>query len=74
MTEAERSAFGEYVNQMDSTLSGVWFSRMGVSDDADAVLSFLRRELPRNGLDTAAFCVPEIANDLLQRKNLSDYA
>lgn len=64
LTEAERSAFGEYVNQMDSTLSGVWFSRMGVSEDADAVLSFLRRELPRNGLDTAAFCVPEIANDL----------
>lgn len=64
LTEAERSAFGGYVNQMDSTLSGVWFDRMGVSEDADSLLSYLNRELPRNGLDTAAFFVPEIARDL----------
>ena len=64
LTEAEQSAFGEYVNQMDSTLSGVWFTRMGVSEDADSVLSYLRRELPRNGLDTTVFLVPEIAKDL----------
>jgi hypothetical protein len=64
LTEAERSAFGEYVNQMDSTLTGVWFDRMGVSEDADSVLAYLRHELPRNGLDTAAFFVPDIAADL----------
>ena len=64
MTEADRSAFGEYVNQMDSTLTGVWFDRMGVSADADSVLAFLRREVPRNGLDTAKFLIPEIAKDL----------
>ena len=64
LTEAERSAFGEYVNQMDSTLTGVWFDRMGVSEDADSVLAYLRREVPRNGLDTVVFLVPEIAKDL----------
>ena len=64
LTEAERSAFGEYVNQMDSTLTGIWFDRRGVSEDADSVLAYLRRELPRNGLDTTVFFVPEIAADL----------
>ena len=49
---------------MDSTLTGVWFDRMGVSEDADSVLAYLRRELPRNGLDTTVFFVPEIAADL----------
>ena len=49
---------------MDSTLTGVWFDRMGVSHDADSVLSYLRREVPRNGLDTAAFFIPEISRDL----------
>ena len=64
LTEADRSAFGEYVNQMDSTLTGVWFDRMGVSQDADSVFSYLSREVPRNGLDTAAFFIPVIARDL----------
>ena len=64
LTEAERSAFGEYVNQMDSTLTGVWFDRMGVSADADSVCAYLSREVPRNGLDTAAFFIPAIAKDL----------
>ena len=64
LTEADRSAFGEYVNQMDSTLTGVWFDRMGVSQDADSVFAILSREVPRNGLDTAAFLIPQIANDL----------
>ena len=64
LSEADRSAFGEYVYQMDSTLTGVWFDRMGVSHDADSVLSYLRREVPRNGLDTAAFFIPEISRDL----------
>ena len=64
MTEAELSAFGTYVNGLDSTLEGKWFTRMGVSSDADSLLSFLRCELPRNGLDTAAFFIPQIAEDL----------
>ena len=64
LTEAERSAFGEYVNQMDSALTGVWFDRMGVSADADSVCAYLSREVPRNGLDTAAFFIPAIARDL----------
>ena len=64
LTEAERSAFGEYVNQMDSALTGVWFDRMGVSADADSVCAYLSREVPRNGLDTAAFFIPAITRDL----------
>jgi hypothetical protein len=64
LSEAERSAFGEYVNQMDSTLTGVWFDRMGVSADADSMLSYLNRELPRNGLNKAVFFIPEIERDL----------
>jgi hypothetical protein len=42
----------------------LWFSRMGVSEDADSLLAFLRREAPLNGLDTLAFFVPQIAADL----------
>ena len=49
---------------MDTSLQGKWFDRMGVSPDADSMLSFLRSELPANGLDTAAFSVPQIAEDL----------
>ena len=63
-TEAELSAFGNYVYSLDSTLEGKWFTRMGVSEDADSMLSYLRRELPRNGLDTTAFFIPQIAEDL----------
>ena len=37
---------------------------MGVSEDADSLLAFLRREAPLNGLDTLAFFVPQIAADL----------
>lgn len=42
----------------------LWFTRMGVSSEADSLLSYLRREAPRNGLDTMAFFVPQIADDL----------
>ena len=42
----------------------LWFSRMGVSSDADSLLAFLRREAPCNGLDTLSFFVPQIAEDL----------
>ena len=42
----------------------LWYSRMGVVGEADSLLNFLRRELPQNGLDTTAFYLPEIAEDL----------
>ena len=63
-TEADRSAFGTYVDSLDSSLEGKWFTRMGVSSDADSLLSYLRRELPQNGLDSSAFFIPQIAEDL----------
>ena len=42
----------------------IWYSRMGVVGEADSLLSYLRRELPQSGLDTTAFFLPEIAEDL----------
>jgi len=63
-TEAELSEFGAYVDSLDTALQGEWFTRMGVSDDADEMLAYLREALPKNGLDTAAFFVAEIAEDL----------
>lgn len=41
-----------------------WFDRMGVSSDAGQLVEVLRRELPRHGLDTIAFGIPQIAADL----------
>ena len=64
LTEADRSAFGTFVDSMDTSLAGKWFDRMGVSPDADSLVSVLRRELPANGLDTTAFFIPQIAEDL----------
>lgn len=63
-SEEELSAFGTYVTSLDSSLRGKWFTRMGVSQDADTLLAYLRRELPANGLDTTAFFIPQIAEDL----------
>lgn len=96
-SEAELSAFGVYVNSIDTiwlehcldsilktdTLAWegdkvvrehyaegdfsdkpLWFSRMGVQPDADTLLNFLRRELPRQGLDSTAFFIPQIVEDL----------
>ena len=42
----------------------LWFSRLGVSSQADSLLSLLDRELSRQGLDAAAFFLPQIAADL----------
>ena len=42
----------------------LWYSRMGVIGEADSLLAFLRRNLPQSGLDTTAFFLPEIAEDL----------
>ena len=97
-TEAELSAFGEYVYRIDSLQLNeqlnhilnedklhnntrtvvhqyykgkidtgqpmLWITRMGVDSDADALLTQLRREIPLAGLDTAAFHLTEIAQDL----------
>ena len=63
-TEADLSAFGTFVDSLDTSLQGKWFTRMGLSDDADALLVFLRSELPHQGLDTTAFFVPQISKDL----------
>ena len=45
-------------------LNFIWFSRSGVSPDADSIVALLRRELPRNGLDSAAFFLSSLAGDL----------
>ena len=96
-TEADLSAFGEYVYRIDSvqlrdqfaqvlaadtvhdeTLTTLrqcyadakendclsfWATRMGVDDDADALLAWLQREVPAAGLDPSAFRLEEIAQD-----------
>ena len=97
-TEADLSAFGEYVYRLDTlqlcdqfrqvlsadtardeVMSAIrqyyndklekdrlsfWFTRLGVEDDADDLLAYLRREVPSAGLDSNAFRLPEIAQDL----------
>lgn len=62
--ESDYSEFGTFVDSLDVDLTGQWFDRMGVSGDADSLLSYLRHELTRNGLDTTAFYIPQIAEDL----------
>ena len=97
-SEAELSAFGNYVYQLDTLqlehqldsllktdsarwegdkvvkeryaaigkLEGtpLWYSRMGVVPEADSLLAFLSRELPRHALDSSAFYISQIAEDL----------
>ena len=63
-TEAELSAFGNYVTQLDSSVTGNWFTRMGLSYDADSLLACLRHDLPENGLDSSLFKLSQIAEDL----------
>ena len=63
-TEADLSAFGTYVNQLDSSVTGHWFTRMGLSDDADSVLAVLQREVPANGLDSSLYKISQIEEDL----------
>lgn len=42
----------------------VWFDEEGVSEDADALLEYLRTELPANGLDARSFLTSQIEEDL----------
>ncbi len=62
--KANRVVRKRYETTRDFAQVPLWFSRMGVSAEADSLLSILRRSLPVAGLDTAAFFVPQIANDL----------
>ncbi len=64
LSEADLSEFGIYVDSLDTDVEGRWFTRMGLSPDADDMVSYLRSELPRHGLDTAAFHLPEMAEDI----------
>ena len=48
-----------------------WYNRAGVTDQADALLAQLQRELPRQGLDPKAFFLPEIESDLEIVRQLS---
>lgn len=61
---ADKTVRQRYIDIRQFEKKPVWFSRMGVSADADSLLAFLRCEVPRNGLDTLAFFVPQIAEDL----------
>jgi len=63
---AERSEFGSYVYQLDSARAeqAVWYSLLGVSPDADSIVAILSREVPRAGLDTAAFFIAQLQADL----------
>ncbi|MCR5179850.1 MAG: L,D-transpeptidase family protein [Bacteroidaceae bacterium] len=42
----------------------LWFDRRGISPDADSLVAHLRRQLPRCGLDSNAFHISQIAEDL----------
>lgn len=53
-----------YKGKIDTGQPMLWITRMGVDSDADALLTQLRREIPLAGLDTAAFHLAEIAQDL----------
>ena len=53
-----------YKGKIDTGQPMLWITRMGVDSDADALLTQLRHEIPLAGLDTAAFHLTEIAQDL----------
>ena len=63
---ADCSEFGAYVYQVDSARAeqAVWYSLFGVSPDADSIVAILSREVPRAGLDTAAFFITQLQADL----------
>lgn len=53
-----------YMDRMGTNHFSLWLTRMGVDDDADALLTWLQREVPAAGLDPKAFRLEEIAQDL----------
>lgn len=66
------STLKEYYTDVDRTTEHpLWYTRMGVSKDADQLLAHLRQALPANGMDSTAFFVPQIAADLQMVHELS---
>ena len=53
-----------YNGKLENDRLSLWFTRMGVADEADELLAWLRREVPAAGLDSTAFKLSEIAQDL----------
>ena len=66
------STLKEYYADVErATEHPIWYTRMGVSEDADQLLAHLRQALPANGMDSTAFFVPQIAADLQMVHQLS---
>lgn len=62
--KADKAVIAFYNDPSFSLQQPVWFNDMGVTPDADSLLSFLRRQLPLAALDTTSFFLPQIASDL----------
>ena len=60
--EADKVVHEHYATHQP--FEALWFTRMGLSADADSLLVILRHELPLNGLDTTAFHINRIAEAL----------
>lgn len=58
------TAIRQCYGQLEKDRLSLWFTRMGVTDEADDLLSWLRSEVPVAGLDSTAFKLSEIAQDL----------
>ena len=61
---ADKAVRQRYSDVERFELAPLWFTRMGVAEEAYELLECLRRDAPRCGLDTSAFFVPQIARDL----------
>ena len=61
MWEADKSVHEYYAETAHEPL---WYSRVGVTSQADTLLALLQRELPQQGLNPKAFFLPEIESDL----------
>lgn len=53
-----------YMDRIGTNHFSLWLTRMGIDNDADALLAWLQREVPAAGLDPKAFRLEEIAQDL----------
>ena len=62
--KADKTVRQHYADTARYAEAPLWFSRLGVSADADSLLSYLRREVPQNGLVVEAFFLSQIARDL----------
>ena len=62
--ESDKIVCQHYVDTASMETIPLWFTRMGMTDEADEMLEFLRREIPLAGLKPEAFFVDAIASDL----------